>query len=58
MGGAADAAGWRLVVLDLAVGSKPLALDAGDRAASGMTRAYLDADVTVSPPLMAELAEA
>ncbi len=56
--GQAEAAGWGLTVLDLAEGGKPLALNAGDRAARGRMRAYLDADVRVSPPLMAQLAAA
>ena len=54
----AVAAGWRLVVLDLAQGSKPGALNAGDAAATHPMRVYLDADVRVSPPLLAELAAA
>lgn len=53
---AAAAAGWGLTVIDRAEGGKPAALDAGDAAARGGVRAYLDADVIVSPPLMAELA--
>jgi len=55
---AASAAGWRLVVLDLAQGGKPDALNAGDAAAAHPARVYLDADVVVSPTLMAELAMA
>jgi len=51
-------AGWRLRVLDLAQGSKPAALTAGDAAAAHPTRVYLDADVIVSPALMAELERA
>jgi glycosyltransferase involved in cell wall biosynthesis len=51
-----QAAGWRLVVLDLAEGGKPGALNAGDAVARGDLRAYLDADVIVSHGLMAELA--
>jgi glycosyltransferase involved in cell wall biosynthesis len=51
-------AGWRLTVLERAEGGKPSALNAGDAAASGEMRAYLDADVIVSPPLMAQLAAA
>lgn len=58
MTAAAEAAGWRLVVLDLPEGGKPGALDAGDAAAGGDMRAYLDADVIVSPPLMAGLVAA
>ncbi|NEY90186.1 glycosyltransferase family 2 protein [Rhodobacteraceae bacterium KMS-5] len=56
MANAARAAGWGFQVLDLAEGGKPKALNAGDRAASGATRAYLDADVIVSPAVMADLA--
>lgn len=51
----ARAAGWGLVVLDLAQGGKPGALNAGDAAARGGMRAYLDADVVVSPALVAAL---
>lgn len=52
----AEAAGWRLSVLEQQVGSKIAALNAGDAAAQGEIRAYLDADVRVSHPLMAQLA--
>ena len=52
------AKGWRLDVLDLAQGGKPAALDAGDARAEGSMRAYLDADVSLSPPLLAALARA
>lgn len=54
----AQAAGWRLVVLDLAQGGKPNALNAGDRVAQGDLRVYLDADVIVSKELMAGLVAA
>lgn len=54
----AVAAGWALVVLDLPQGGKPNALNAGDRIAKAAMRVYLDADVTVSPDLMAELSAA
>lgn len=54
----ASAAGWRLVVLDLAQGSKPGALNAGDRAAGGDLRVYLDADIGVSADVMAQVAAA
>ncbi len=54
----AEAAGWRLIVLDLAQGGKPNALNAGDAAATGEMRAYLDADVVVSRGLMAQLVAA
>lgn len=58
MSAQAQAAGWGLTVLDLAPGGKTLALNAGDRAARGGMRAYLDADVRVAPPLMAQIAAA
>lgn len=48
--------GWRLEVLDLPALGKPGALDAGDAAALHADRVYLDADVTVSPPLLAQIA--
>lgn len=54
----AKAKGWTLTVLTLPQGSKPAALNAGDAVASHATRVYLDADVAVSPPLMAQLAAA
>lgn len=50
------AKGWPLVVLDLPQGGKMGALNAGDRAARHGARIYVDADVVVSPPLMAQLA--
>ncbi len=50
------ARGWQLAVLDLPALGKPGALDAGDAAAIHATRVYLDADVIVSPPLLAQLA--
>jgi len=58
MARAAQVAGWGFQVLDLPQGGKPAALNAGDRAAVGDCRIYLDADVTVSPNVMAELASA
>ncbi|MES2432285.1 MAG: glycosyltransferase [Pseudomonadota bacterium] len=51
----AKAAGWQLEVLDLSQGGKPNALNAGDQIAKAAMRAYLDADVIVSPDLMTEL---
>ena len=57
MAAQAAAAGWGFRVIDRAEGGKPVALDAGDAAALGDLRAYLDADVIVSPPVMAQLAE-
>ncbi len=50
------AKGWELTVLDLMQGGKLSALNAGDHAARGEMRVYLDADVTVSPRLLARLA--
>lgn len=55
MAGAAQTAGWDLRVIERTEGGKPGALNAGDAAARGDIRAYLDADVTVSPPLMAQI---
>lgn len=51
------AKGWPLTVLDLAQGGKMGALNAGDTAAQHSARIYVDADVVVSPPLMAQLAD-
>mgnify|MGYP003665256163 FL=1 len=53
-----EARGWALRVLELAQGSKLGALNAGEAAARGAVLVYLDADVLVSPPLLAHLAEA
>lgn len=52
----AEARGWQLTVIERALGGKPGALNAGDAEAQGELRAYLDADVQVSPALMAQLA--
>ena len=52
------ARGWSLQVIELAEGSKLGALNAGEAAASGAVLVYLDADVLVSAPLLAQLAEA
>lgn len=49
------ARGWRLDVLDLPGLGKPGAMDAGDTAAVYPARAYLDADVVVSPPLIGQI---
>lgn len=48
--------GWPLNVLDLPQGGKMGALNAGDAAAQHGARIYVDADVVVSPPLIAQLA--
>tara|TARA_R110002074_G_scaffold4817_3_gene23530 strand:- start:4795 stop:5628 length:834 start_codon:yes stop_codon:yes gene_type:complete len=50
--------GWALTVLDLPQGGKLSALNAGEEAAQGDALIYLDADVAVSPPLIAQLAQA
>jgi glycosyltransferase involved in cell wall biosynthesis len=55
---AATARGWRLFVLDLEQGGKLNALNAGERAAGGDVLVYIDADIIVSPPLLAQLREA
>ena len=52
------ARGWDFFVIDRPEGGKPGALNAGDAAAADGVRVYLDADVTVSPDLLAQLAEA
>ncbi len=52
------AAGWDLRVIELAQGSKVAALNRGDAAARGALRVYLDADVTVSAPLLVQLCDA
>ena len=49
--------GWSLQVIDTEIGGKPNALNLGDGAATGDIRIYLDADVTVSPDLVAQLAQ-
>jgi len=52
----ADANGWDLRVLDIPDGGKLNALNQGDNAASFGSRVYLDADVTVTPLLIGQLA--
>lgn len=54
----AAAAGWRLTVLDLTEPGKLNAMNRGEELAQGSIRAWLDADVLVSPPLMAQIATA
>ena len=53
----AQEGGWALQVLDLPEGGKLNAWNAGEAAASGRVLIYLDADVTVSPGLVAQLVE-
>ena len=53
--GMAEPRGWRLRVMDLPKGDKIMALNAGDDRAIGNIRVYLDADVVISPELLAEL---
>ena len=53
-GAQAVARGWSMQVLDLPTGGKPGALNAADAVAIYPARAYLDADVTVSPDLLAQ----
>lgn len=52
------ARGWKLDVLNLAQGSKIAALNAGDRAAEYDKKAYIDADIQVTPDLIAQLVQA
>jgi glycosyltransferase involved in cell wall biosynthesis len=52
------AAGFDLTVLETPALGKPGALNAGDAAAVHGARVYLDADVTVSPALLAQIAAA
>ncbi|MBV2359542.1 glycosyltransferase family 2 protein [Thalassococcus sp. CAU 1522] len=51
------AQGWTLQVIERAEGGKLAALNAGDAAARSAMRVYLDADVTVGPDLLMQLAE-
>lgn len=50
--------GWELSVIDLPEGGKIGALNAGDAAARGAVRVYLDADVIVDPDLLPAILEA
>jgi glycosyltransferase involved in cell wall biosynthesis len=51
----AEARGWRMIILDLAEGGKPNALNQGDAVATGDVRVFLDADVVMRPQLLGEL---
>ena len=55
---ACAARGWSLCVIERAEGGKPGALNAGDAAAQGAQRVYLDADVAVSPDLLPQTVRA
>ena len=57
-GPAAAERGWRLTIIEVAQGGKLNALNAGDAAAGGDMRVYLDADVLVSPDLLGQLCAA
>jgi len=48
-----DAKGWQLDVLDLEQGGKLNALNAGDAKALHPSRIYIDADIHVTPDLIA-----
>ena len=56
--GQAAQKGWALTVLDLPEGGKLAALNAGEAAAKGQALIYLDADVVVSPHLIAQVSAA
>ncbi len=47
--------GWLLTVLDIPEGSKPGALNSADAIARADARAYLDADIVLSPSLLARI---
>ena len=51
-----QARGWTLRVIEIPEGGKLNALNVADKAAQGTLRAYLDADVRVSPGLLLQLA--
>lgn len=57
-GTAITARGWTFRVIERAEGGKLAALDAGDAATAAAIRIYLDADVTVSPGLVPQIAAA
>ena len=57
-GAAFAARGWAFDVLDLPEGGKTRALNAAEAGLARGIRVYLDADVIVSPPLLAQLAAA
>ena len=51
------ARGWLLRVIETPVGNKPNALNIGDAGAVSDNRIYVDADVTVSPKLIAQIVQ-
>lgn len=53
----AQSLGWNWRVLELPAVGKLGALNAGDDAATGSIRIYLDADVVVDPPLLMQIVE-
>jgi glycosyltransferase involved in cell wall biosynthesis len=53
-----QARGWVLKVLNLLEGNKTAALNAGDSAATGQIRVYLDADICCDPALLSSLCTA
>ena len=52
-----EAKGWRLKVLDLVEGGKLKAWNAGEAVAHGDVLIYLDADVVVSPQVIAQITD-
>jgi glycosyltransferase involved in cell wall biosynthesis len=52
---AAAARGWEVVVIDIPEPGKLGALNAGEQAARGDILVYIDADIHVDPPLLAQL---
>jgi glycosyltransferase involved in cell wall biosynthesis len=50
--------GWAMQVLDLNEGGKLRALNAGDQAAQGRSRLYLDADIACDPGLVGQVRQA
>ena len=53
-----EARGWTLTVLDIAQGGKIRALNAACAVAEHRAQAFLDADIVMEPPLLAQVMEA